>query len=51
MSSITVTSNDAAAVAKLQRLAQIVAKPAQALSGSAQALRRLVQDTFRDETD
>lgn len=51
MSSITVTSNDAAALAKLQRLAQIVAKPAQALSGSAQALRRLVQDTFRDERD
>ena len=51
MSSITVTSNDAAALAKLQRLAQIVAKPAQALSGSAQALRRLVKDTFQDQRD
>lgn len=51
MSSVTVTSHDEAAQAKLQRLAQIVASPRQALSGSAQALRRLVQDTFRDERD
>lgn len=51
MSGFTVTSNDAAAQAKLQRLAQIVAKPAQALNQSAQALRRLAQDTFRDERD
>lgn len=51
MSGFTVTSNDAAAQAKLARLAQIVAHPAQALNQSAQALRRLVQDTFRDETD
>lgn len=51
MSGFSVTSNDAAAQAKLQRLAQIVAHPAQALNQSAQALRRLVQDTFRDERD
>lgn len=51
MSSITVTSDDALAQQKLQRLAQIVARPAAALNQSAQALRRLVQDTFRDERD
>ena len=51
MSGFTVTSQDEAAQAKLTRLAQIVARPQSALNQSALALRRLVQDTFRDERD
>lgn len=49
--SFTVTKDDERAQALLARLSAIVASPRSALTGSAQALRRLVQDTFRDERD
>lgn len=51
MSGFTVTYDDEQAQALLQRLAQIVAKPRAALTGSAQALRRLIKDTFNDGVD
>lgn len=51
MSGVTVTSNDEAAQAMLARLAQIVARPQAALSQSAQSLRRLIIDTFSNQTD
>jgi len=49
--SVRVTLDDAAAQALMARLAEIVARPRSALTQSSQALRRLVQDTFRDERD
>jgi len=51
MSGFSVTYDDERAQALLQRLSQIVARPRQALTGSAQALRRLIKDTFQDQRD
>lgn len=51
MSGVNVTLDDELAQAMLARLAQIVAKPRAALTGSAQALRRLIKDTFQDQRD
>lgn len=51
MTALSVTLNDEQAQALLQRLADLVARPAGSLRQSAQALRRLVYDTFADETD
>ena len=49
--SFSVTKDDERAQALLQRLATIVANPRGALSQSAQALDRLVRNTFEDKRD
>ena len=51
MSGVNVTLDDELAQAMLARLAQIVARPQAALSQSAQSLRRLIIDTFSNQTD
>ena len=49
--SVHVYTDDAAAQAILTRLRDVVSSPARALSESAQTLRRLVIDTFQDQSD
>jgi len=51
MSGVSVQLDDVQAQALLQRVADIIASPARALSLSAMTLRRLVHDTFRDQQD
>jgi len=48
---VTVTVNDEQAQQTMQRLASLVQNPSGPLRASAQTVRRLVQDTFRDTTD
>jgi len=51
MASVSITLDDQQAQAMFVRLANLVAQPSKALRASAQAARRLVYDTFTDETD
>lgn len=48
---VTVTANDEAAQALLGRLQALVSNPSAPLRASAQTLRRLVIDTFQDQSD
>lgn len=48
---VTVTVNDEPAQALLARLASLIANPSALLRASAQTLRRLVIDTFQDQSD
>jgi phage gpG-like protein len=48
---VSVTVNDEAAQALLQRLQALISNPSAPLRASAQTLRRLVIDTFQDQSD
>lgn len=51
MSAVSITLDDEQAQAMFARLATLISQPAKTMRASAQAARRLVYDTFTDETD